>query len=194
MPINLPIVNTLVYGYTMADHITKSDWLDQGLKTLSENGANALKVGAMATRLNVSRGSFYWHFRDITDFRSQLLDLLKDRTTDQIIREIDAGPAPVDRLKYLLERAFIVRPTLDRALRIWGAHDAAVAAMVATADSEKIDYIARVLVDSGVEKQQAIDRAAFLFWAYLGQAMTFEPRHVSLSKAAIDDLSFIFQR
>jgi len=27
----------------------------------------------MATKLKVSRGSFYWHFRDIADFRAQLL-------------------------------------------------------------------------------------------------------------------------
>ena len=54
----------------MSDRLTKSDWIDHGLRTLANDGPNALKVGPMATTLKVSRGSFYWHFRDIADFRS----------------------------------------------------------------------------------------------------------------------------
>ena len=55
------------------DRLTRSAWLDHGLRTLARQGADALKVGPLATALNVSRGSFYWHFKDIADFRTQLL-------------------------------------------------------------------------------------------------------------------------
>src|ERR1700731_1432717 len=71
----LPFVNTPVYGGTMNDRLTKSDWIRHGLRTLAKDGPNALKVGPMSTKLKVSRGSFYWHFRDIADFRSQLLQI-----------------------------------------------------------------------------------------------------------------------
>ena len=47
----------------------------------------------MATALKVSRGSFYWHFRDIADFRSQILRSWQERTTDQVIRELEAAKA-----------------------------------------------------------------------------------------------------
>jgi AcrR family transcriptional regulator len=52
----------------MNGHLTKSDWIEHGLRTLASDGANALKSGPMATPLKVSRGSFYWHFRDIARF------------------------------------------------------------------------------------------------------------------------------
>jgi AcrR family transcriptional regulator len=55
-------VNTFVYGGSVDDRLTKSDWIEHGLRTLARDGANALKVGPMATQLKVSRGSFYWHF------------------------------------------------------------------------------------------------------------------------------------
>ena len=74
-------VNTVVYGDTMDDRLTKSDWIEHGLRTLASDSANALKVGPMATRLKVSRGSFYWHFRDIADFRSQVLQCWQERAT-----------------------------------------------------------------------------------------------------------------
>src|SRR5260370_20230907 len=97
-------VNTLVYGHVMNDRLTKSDWIKHGLRTLANDGANALKVGPMATRLKVSRGSFYWHFRDIADFRSQLLRSWQERATDQVIQELDEKAQP-DRLKHLMKRA-----------------------------------------------------------------------------------------
>jgi hypothetical protein len=46
----------------MKNRLTKSDWIKHGLRTLAEEGAGALKVGPMATKLEVSRGSFYWHY------------------------------------------------------------------------------------------------------------------------------------
>jgi hypothetical protein len=48
----------------MHDRLTKSGWIRHGLRTLAKDGPNALKVGPMSTKLKVSRGSFYWHFRD----------------------------------------------------------------------------------------------------------------------------------
>lgn len=41
----------------MSDRLTKDDWLRQGLRTLANEGPNALKVGPMSTRLNVSRAA-----------------------------------------------------------------------------------------------------------------------------------------
>ena len=65
----------------------------------------------MSLALNVSRGSFYWHFRDIAcaDFRSQVLRSWRDRMTDLVIRDV-AGKAGPDRLRHLLKRAFVEKP------------------------------------------------------------------------------------
>src|ERR1700724_2716783 len=73
-------VNTPVYGASMNERLTKDDWITHGLRTLANDGANALKVGPMATKLKVSRGSFYWHFSDIADFRAQLLRSWQERS------------------------------------------------------------------------------------------------------------------
>src|SRR6478736_2286280 len=110
-------VNTLVYGQVMSDRLTKSDWIEHGLRTLANGGANALKVGPMATKLKVSRGSFYWHFRDIADFRSQVLRSWQERMTDRVIRDLEAAKAEPDRLKHLMRRAFVTKRSLDRAIR-----------------------------------------------------------------------------
>src|SRR5262245_34168185 len=182
-----------MYGEAMNDRLTKSDWIQHGLRTLANEGANALKVGPMSTKLKVSRGSFYWHFRDIADFRSQVLGSWRERMTDQVIQEI-AEKAEPDRLKYLMRRAFIMKRSLDRAIRSWAAEDKEVATIVASVDARRVAYIAQLLVEAGVESRRALPRAAFMYWAYLGQAIIMDPRHSSISAWAMDDISNLFEK
>ncbi len=189
----LAAVNTLVYGPAMTVHLTKSDWIAHGLRTLANEGANALKVGPMAMKLKVSRGSFYWHFRDIADFQSQLLQSWQERSTEQVIRELEAGNAQPDRLKHLMTRAYSAKRDLDRAIRSWGVEDEDVARIVASVDARRVAYIAKLLVAAGVESQRARHRAAFLYWAYLGQAVVMDPRHSSMAASTIDDISSLFE-
>jgi AcrR family transcriptional regulator len=189
----LPGVNTLVYGGAMDDRLTKDNWLEHGLRTLASGGVNALKVGPMSTKLKVSRGSFYWHFRDIADFRSQILRSWQERMTDQVIQEITEKAEP-DRLKHLMRRAFVVKRSLDRAIRSWAAEDEEVATIVASVDASRVAYIAKLLVAAGVESRRALTRAAFMYWAYLGQAIIMDPRHSSISALAMDDISDLFEK
>jgi AcrR family transcriptional regulator len=121
-------VNTLVYGRAMTDRLTKSDWIRHGLATLAKDGANALKVGPMADGLKVSRGSFYWHFEDIADFRAQLLQSWQEQACDRVIETSKPEDRP-DRLKQLMRAAS--KRSLDRTIRSWAAEDRAVAAIVA---------------------------------------------------------------
>lgn len=186
-------VNTLVYGQGMTDRLTKSDWIRHGLQTLASDGANALKVGAMADGLKVSRGSFYWHFRDIAEFRAQCLQDWQEQATDRVIRDLEAQKDRPDRLKQLMRRAFSGKRRLDRAIRSWAAQDRAVAAIVASVDARRVAYIAKMLAAAGVDGHKAGRRAAFLYWAYLGQPMVMEPRHASITAAAMDDISELFE-
>jgi AcrR family transcriptional regulator len=186
-------VNTPVYGWTMTDRLTKPDWIRHGLSVLAAEGAGALKVGPMADGLKVSRGSFYWHFRDIGDFRAQLLQAWQEEATDRVIRDLEARKDRPDRLKQLMRRAFASSRRLERAIRSWAAQDRAAAAAVSSVDTRRVAYIASMLAAAGVDGQKAQRRAAFLYWAYLGQPMVMEPRHATITGPALDDISDLFE-
>lgn len=187
----------------MKGRLTKTDWVRHGLWTLANDGPNALKVGPMSTKLEVSRGSFYWHFRNVADFRCEILRSWQERTTDQVIQDIDAEDEP-DRLKQLLKRAFNVERNSDKAIRLdewsaergirsWAAADTDVAAIVAAVDASRVAYVAKLLVAAGVSAQQALLRAAFIYWAYLGQAFVMDARHSTITTRAINDIADLFE-
>jgi hypothetical protein len=78
-------------------------------------------------------------------------------------------------------------------MRSWAAEDAGVAAIVASVDSRRVARIARLLADAGVDREHARHRAAFLYWAFLGQVAVMEPRAASLPAGALDDIAALFE-
>jgi AcrR family transcriptional regulator len=187
-------VNTPVYGAGMTDRLSKADWIAHGLRTLARDGAGALKVGPLATALKVSRGSFYWHFRDIADFRAQLLRSWQESSTEQVIQSLDARKGQPGLLRELTQSAFASGRRLDRAMRSWAAEDRAVAAIVASVDARRVSRIAGLLTDAGVAQEHATHRAAFLYWAYLGQVAVMDRRCASLPPDALDRITALFER
>ncbi len=177
----------------MSDRLSRSDWIDHGLKTLAAEGPNGLKAGPLSAALKVSRGSFYWHFADLAAFHAALLAAWQERITEQTIQLLESEKAGPDRLRFLLRRAFHDRGGLDRAVRAWASHDSAVASAVAAVDTRRIDYIADLIAASGVEAARASERATFLYWAYLGRDGVMDPAHATLGASALNAISDLFE-
>ena len=47
--------------------LSRESWLQQALEILAEDPQH-LRVDEVARRLGVSKGSFYWHFKNRSDF------------------------------------------------------------------------------------------------------------------------------
>lgn len=49
------------------------DWLTARLQVLAESGIEAVRVEPLAKLMNVTKGSFYWHFRNREDLLEAML-------------------------------------------------------------------------------------------------------------------------
>src|ERR1700712_186047 len=90
----------------MGDQLSAQDWLDQGLKTLAKSGFTALKAEPLAKAMGVSRGSFYWHFADISAFHAAILKRWREIAAEQIITGVEAASRDENPLSVLLRRVF----------------------------------------------------------------------------------------
>ena len=180
MPDLVAQVNTGVYGGgirqgSMTDQLSAKDWLDQGLKALADSGFTALKAEPLAKAMGVSRGSFYWHFRDISAFHAAILKHWRDVAAEQIIADVEAAAPGKDGLEVLLRRVFGERLTLERAVRTWAAFDPAARAAVQAIDRRRLSYVESLLQQSGLPADVARARAQILYWAFLGFALSDQP-------------------
>jgi len=63
--------------------LTAADWTEAALQLIAELGPAGLTVPGLAARLGVTKGSFYWHFRSLTELLQKALERWEQRTTTE---------------------------------------------------------------------------------------------------------------
>jgi len=147
-----------------------AEWVNAGLKALAKSGFSALKADTLANRLGISRGSFYWHFADVSAFHAAILRRWREVALENIIKQLE-GTAD-DRLEALIYRAFAAGSGIERAVRAWATADARARAAVEAVDAERIRYLRKLLIEAGVHPSVARPRARIMNWCYLGFALS----------------------
>ncbi len=164
-----------------------AEWVNAGLKALAKSGFSALKADTLANRLGISRGSFYWHFADVSAFHAAILRRWREIALENIIDEIEG--AADDRLEALLYRAFAGDTGIERAVRAWATADTRARAAVEAVDMERIGYLRKLLIEAGVHPNAAGTRARIMNWCYLGFALSSNKLNHDSLKQVIRELS-----
>jgi AcrR family transcriptional regulator len=152
--------------------LTAQDWIGFGLKALAREGLEALKADVLARKLGVSRGSFYWHFRDLDDFHARVIQHWRQAATEAIISDLEQYGSREERLDVLLRRALGQHTALEVRMRAWADTNAEAAGAVRDMDRKRRAYIERLLTEAGIPRPLAATRAQLLYWAYLGAALS----------------------
>lgn len=180
-------VKTVVYGVKGEDRLSPADWIKAGLRALRESGFKAMNAGALAKSLNVSRGSFYWHFADVGAFHDAVLARWRELALETIIEDLEKQGG--DRLKTLMLRALDEPAALEVAIRAWAVAEPRARDAVASVDAARRLYIAGLLTAAGVAPQWAETRARLIYFAYLGRAFARERLEPDELQRIVDDLA-----
>lgn len=172
----------------MTRKLSRADWIKHATRMLTESGHGALRAQPLAKSLGVTRGSFYWHFRDVGALESAVLESWSRRSTEIVIRRLGKDAPAGERLKSLIKQAFSSDMRLERAIRSWALIDPNAGAAVAAVDRRRIGYIESLLGDIEVPKAALRSRALMVYWASLGRLMIADER---LRKMAARDIEMM---
>lgn len=155
------------------DRLTRQDWVRAGLKALARNGVNALKADVLARELGVSRGSFYWHFTDVTAFHLAVLEAWEEATTAQVIDTVEAlqGSVP-EKLHLLAQTAFATEGALERQVRAWASQNVIAEEVQERVDQTRMAFVTRLSELAGMDRQTAQLRSKFFYLALVGRFAT----------------------
>jgi AcrR family transcriptional regulator len=147
----------------------RQDWLAIGIQTLVEKGIEAVRVDPLAKLLNVTRGSFYWHFKNRDDLLEEILREWEARNTKSIIEQIEGlNSSPFAKLLSLLEIAAEDDNLLEKAVRVWSVNDARAAVVIAQVDEQRLDYLQNLFLQLGFSAVDAKVRAQIAYSVRLG--------------------------
>lgn len=153
----------------------RESWLAAAFAALAEGGADKVRVEVLAKALKVTKGSFYWHFRDRTDLMNALLDSWKLGRIAAIKEQTRLdGREPAQQLRDLLALYGGSKPrgmAIELAVRDWARRDPEAESVIAEVDRERLHSVAGLFVALGLPPDQAFARA-YLFYAFaFGQGL-----------------------
>jgi AcrR family transcriptional regulator len=127
----------------------RTRWIDEGLRSLANGGPDAVRIEPLANALGVTRGGFYWHFKDRRALLEEMLDTWERRSIDEVLERVESegGDARTKvRKAGMLTFSKELLP-IDLAVRDWARRDKAVAKRLRRVDNRRMEYL-RSLISS----------------------------------------------
>lgn len=174
---------------TRPSSLDRATWIKGALAALADEGHAGLRVETLAKRLHVTKGSFYWHFRDRRDLVDAVLEEWKIGRIADIHKQTAARPG---------EEMAALRHTIDvysagknrkglpieLAVREWASRDARVASVVEEVDAERVACAARLFERLGMDPAEAAARSVLLYAYVFGFSLMRCNRFLPDSSAA----------
>jgi AcrR family transcriptional regulator len=181
-----------------APSLDASAWIDAAFVMMAENGVKSVSVGALAKRLGVTKGSFYWHFADRETLLFAVLDSWRRMMTSDIKSFIaTAEGTPAGRLTRLLRVAISPRPQvpggqIELSLREWARHDNRVETIMRSIDSERLDYVRQLYIEAGLDEEAAAAYAfAHLSYVIGGRQLPFDGTRKDIERRITIGVDFL---
>jgi AcrR family transcriptional regulator len=146
---------------------TKEDWLKTGLSLLVSHGVAGLTIDGMCQILDVTKGSFYHHFKNLQDFKDQLLTYWQEVDTQQVVEAastLNRGSFGVDSLIQILAGRSAETANPELAIRAWTRQDETVQTFVEQVDTMRIQMVQQMLTEIvGEDRSILLARMLYTF-------------------------------
>lgn len=157
--------------------LDEAAWIEAALEILIISSIDAVGVEPLAKQLGVTKGSFYWHFKDRPALLRAILRTWRQRATMAIIERLEhSEKAPIDRLRHLMELPYSSprarqAAQIDLAIRAWARRDELAAAAVQEVDRQRLSYIASQLRMLGFKEDEADVRAYLMYASQFAESL-----------------------
>lgn len=165
--------------------LTADDWVDAAYSAMAEDGVGSVAVEPLARRLGVTRGSFYWHFKDRRALLEATLERWERESTEAVISATHSIVDPLERFVRLAEEAFDEAPRDDasggdvsrrRAFELAvsdAADDPVVRPFLTRVTERRIGYLEECYRALGFPPEEVRYKALMAYAAYAGTVRLF---------------------
>jgi AcrR family transcriptional regulator len=169
----------------------RTSWIEQGLSALAAGGPDAVRIESLAQALGVSKGGFYWHFKDRPALLEEMLDAWERTWVDEVIEAVEAGDQDArSRLRRLFALAAAAGELLkiELAIRNWARRDEAVAKRLKRVDNRRMDYM-RSLFGAICENEDDVEARCLLTFSLFVAGPFITTDHGGRSRAQVLELA-----
>jgi AcrR family transcriptional regulator len=148
------------------------NWIRAAFARLASEGIESVRIELLARDLGVSKGSFYWHFRDREDLLTCVLDRWEADEIEWLAATDVKMRAAARWARFVEHCADLTRARLESAVRGWAQREESMAARISARisgiDKKRTAHIASVLRDIGFAVPSAASWSELALLVYLG--------------------------
>ena len=157
---------------------------EAGLAQLTATGPMALRAEPLSRHLKTSKGSFYWHFKDVPAFQAALLAEWKKRAMAQLAEDAEMDGSDTDKMIRFGQS--VQGDKAGPALRAWAQSDKVVSKTLASVDAARLTQLIALMKTIGVDNE---DFAKAAYGALVGlKQMKSDDGDALVAFAALVDL------
>ena len=154
----------------------RNDWIEGAIDVLAEHGIAGLRVEVLAKNFGVTKGSFYWHFKDRQDLLDAVLQLWKEGRLRDIEKQTTAiAGKELAQIHHVIDVYSAVRNrkgiSIELAVRDWARHDPRVSAVVEEVDAYRLDCTRKLFLALGLTDDEAHARSILVFAYVFGHSL-----------------------
>jgi AcrR family transcriptional regulator len=147
-------------------------WLEAAYDSLLESGVDSVKILPLAKRLNLSRTSFYWFFKDREELLAALVSRWREKNTGNLVKQSEAYAESLTEAMLNVFDCWVNKDIFDSqfefAIRSWALQSQEIQAEVQKADQTRMDAIGRMFMRFGYEEGPADVRARTTYLVQIG--------------------------
>ncbi|WP_417329466.1 TetR/AcrR family transcriptional regulator [Halomonas cupida] len=151
---------------------SRDAWLEAAFELLLESGVDSVRILPLAKRLNLSRTSFYWFFKDREALLAALVERWREKNTLGLAGQTEAyaetiSEAILNVFDCWLNPA-LFDSQLEFAMRSWALQSNEVSTEIETADKTRIDALTRMFTRFGHDELAANVRGRTIYLTQIG--------------------------
>lgn len=150
-------------------NLTADDWAAAALDAIARGGLAAVSVESLARELNVTKGSFYWHFRSRQALIQAALALWEKSETDDIFALAQTIDDPRKRLNAVFREATTSSRTGRLMLALAAASDdPVIGEFIRRVTKRRLEFVRDCYVALGQAPEEARRWATFAYSTFVG--------------------------
>jgi AcrR family transcriptional regulator len=156
--------------------LDRGNWIESAIEVLARDGLGGLRIEVLAKRCGVTKGSFYWHFKDRQDLLTAMLEYWKEGRIRDIEKTTSVTPGRErEQLHFAIEVYGASRNrkgmAIELAVRDWARHDPQAATFVEAVDLYRLDCTRKLFVATGMTDAEAKSRSLLLYACVFGLSL-----------------------
>ncbi len=152
--------------------LSRQDWVDAGMAALYEQGVRGVKADSIAKSLNITRGSFYWHFKNLDDFLCAMITYWQQTQEGYLARLKAIKGNARGRIQETLKHIHSKNARHDVAMRLWAYQEGRAAEAVQKLDRMRLEFLESQFTETGYPESEARFRAHVLYYFQLGDQLS----------------------